>query len=52
MIGRVLCRLGRHRWQRRTSRGTPGNSTHFVCGRCGKERHVPGPLWYGGMSGQ
>ncbi len=52
MLGRALCALGRHRWVRRTERATSGNSTYFVCGRCGTERDVPGPLWYGGMSGQ
>ena len=52
MIGKVLCALGRHRWQRRTSRETPGNSTYFTCRRCGKERDLPGPVWFGRMSGQ
>ncbi len=52
MIGTMLCALGRHSWQRRSARGTPGNATYFLCRRCGKERDVPGPLWYRGMSGQ
>lgn len=52
MIGKALCALGRHRWQRRTSRGTPGNATYFACSRCGKERDVRGAFWFGGMTGQ
>jgi hypothetical protein len=39
MWGKVLCRLGRHHWQRRSN---DDGGAYFACTRCGKEHYTDG----------
>lgn len=51
MVGTLLCRIGLHRWERRTATGTSGNPRYLACARCDKERYTPGPEETRGMTG-
>jgi hypothetical protein len=44
MLGRVLCAIGRHAWERRVNREVSGaDAVYFVCRRCGTEKPRYGP---------
>ena len=45
MVRSLLCRVGWHKWQRRS---TDDGSRYLVCRRCGKEGEA-GPLLGGGV---
>jgi|GEM_PF-6557256 len=52
MVGRWLCLVGIHRWERRTAdAGTSGNPRYLACARCNKERYAAGPDQTRGMTG-
>jgi hypothetical protein len=42
-VGRWLCRLGRHAWERKHNPDVGGPGADYEqCSRCGKERNVYG----------
>ena len=51
MVGRMLCRVGMHRWQKRYAKGVAGNAAYLACARCDTERDTPGPERTRGMTG-
>ena len=51
MIGVWLCRVGVHRWERRTAPEATGNPRYLACARCNKERYAAGPEQTRGMTG-
>ncbi|MDT4963154.1 MAG: hypothetical protein QOF87_2801 [Pseudonocardiales bacterium] len=44
MLGRVLCAIGRHAWERQVNPEVSGaDAVYFVCRRCGTEKPRYGP---------
>ena len=52
MLGKVLCVIGRHRWERHANPEVSGkDAMYFTCARCGKERPGYGPPSSGQATG-
>jgi hypothetical protein len=52
LVGRWLCRLGRHAWERKHNPDVGGLGADYEqCNRCGKERNVYGKPFGAGPTG-